>query len=204
MNKILITAGAILLLALLGWAGWNYGLRPEEGTVCTQDAKLCPDGSSVGRTGPNCEFAACPEPEEDSEETPAPEGESGISFQGEVLAGEESPLLDFNQADYETALQTDRLVVLYFYANWCPICAAEIRDALYPAFNQLAGDRVVGFRVNYNDSDTDQSERDLAREFGIAYQHSKIFIRNGQRVLKSPEAWSKSRYLSEIEAALAD
>lgn len=28
--------------------------------VCTMDAKLCPDGSYVGRVGPNCEFAACP------------------------------------------------------------------------------------------------------------------------------------------------
>ncbi len=29
--------------------------------VCTQDAKLCPDGVTyVGRTGPNCSFAACP------------------------------------------------------------------------------------------------------------------------------------------------
>lgn len=27
--------------------------------ACTQEAKLCPDGSYVGRTGPNCEFAAC-------------------------------------------------------------------------------------------------------------------------------------------------
>lgn len=28
--------------------------------ACTQEAKLCPDGSSVGRTGPQCQFAACP------------------------------------------------------------------------------------------------------------------------------------------------
>ena len=28
--------------------------------VCTQDAKQCPDGSYVGRTGPKCEFAPCP------------------------------------------------------------------------------------------------------------------------------------------------
>jgi hypothetical protein len=27
--------------------------------ACTQEAKLCPDGSAVGRTGPNCEFAPC-------------------------------------------------------------------------------------------------------------------------------------------------
>lgn len=30
------------------------------GIVCTQEAKMCPDGSYVGRTGPNCEFAVCP------------------------------------------------------------------------------------------------------------------------------------------------
>lgn len=29
--------------------------------ACTQEARLCPDGSAVGRTGPNCEFPACPE-----------------------------------------------------------------------------------------------------------------------------------------------
>ncbi len=28
--------------------------------ICTQDAMMCPDGSYVGRTGPNCEFAKCP------------------------------------------------------------------------------------------------------------------------------------------------
>jgi len=34
---------------------------PGPGDVyCTMEAKLCPDGSAVGRTGPNCEFAPCP------------------------------------------------------------------------------------------------------------------------------------------------
>lgn len=28
--------------------------------ACTDDAKQCPDGSAVGRVGPNCEFAPCP------------------------------------------------------------------------------------------------------------------------------------------------
>ena len=28
--------------------------------ACTMEAKLCPDGSSVGRSGPKCEFAPCP------------------------------------------------------------------------------------------------------------------------------------------------
>lgn len=32
----------------------------EEAVFCTMDAKQCPDGSYVGRVGPNCEFAPCP------------------------------------------------------------------------------------------------------------------------------------------------
>jgi hypothetical protein len=32
----------------------------DDMTVCTMDAKICPDGSAVGRSGPRCEFAACP------------------------------------------------------------------------------------------------------------------------------------------------
>lgn len=28
--------------------------------ACTAEAKLCPDGSSVGRSGPKCEFSPCP------------------------------------------------------------------------------------------------------------------------------------------------
>jgi hypothetical protein len=34
-------------------------LKPKDG-ICTMEAKLCPDGSYVGRKGPNCEFTKCP------------------------------------------------------------------------------------------------------------------------------------------------
>src|SRR3989344_6941774 len=34
--------------------------KKDSGNSCTMDAKICPDGTSVGRTGPNCEFAPCP------------------------------------------------------------------------------------------------------------------------------------------------
>jgi len=129
-------------------------------------------------------------------------GNKEASFSGQVLAGNSSPLLDFNQADYEKTLSSNKLIVLYFYANWCPICREEV-PKLYAAFNELTSDRVIGFRVNYNDSDTDSDEKNLAREFGIAYQHSKVFLRNSQRILKSPESWDKDRYTREINSALA-
>ncbi len=42
--------------------------RPTPGPVaCTEEAKQCPDGSYVGRSGPNCEFSSCP-----STPTPTP------------------------------------------------------------------------------------------------------------------------------------
>lgn len=31
-----------------------------EPRACPMDARICTDGSTVGRTGPNCEFAPCP------------------------------------------------------------------------------------------------------------------------------------------------
>jgi putative hemolysin len=32
-----------------------------EPVACTADAKLCPDGTGVGRVPPDCEFAPCPD-----------------------------------------------------------------------------------------------------------------------------------------------
>lgn len=123
-------------------------------------------------------------------------------YTGTVLAGKSASLLDFVKADYDAAIKTDKLVVLYFYANWCPICKAEVSSALYPVFNELTTDKVIGFRVSYNDNETDNNERSLAKEFGVAYQHTKVFVKNGQRILKSPESWDKKRYDTEIGKAL--
>jgi hypothetical protein len=36
----------------------------SKSTVCQTDALMCPDGTAVGRQGPDCEFAPCPAPPE--------------------------------------------------------------------------------------------------------------------------------------------
>lgn len=38
----------------------NTSTTNDDGIACTMEAKLCPDGSYVGRTLPNCAFATCP------------------------------------------------------------------------------------------------------------------------------------------------
>lgn len=57
------------LTILLLWWGYNSFFANKQGKACTKEAKICPDGSSVGRTGPNCEFAPCPTPQQP---TPTP------------------------------------------------------------------------------------------------------------------------------------
>ncbi len=55
----LVLASLSMYLALQSLT--YQGGENEESIFCTQDAKLCPDGSYVSRTGKNCEFAQCPE-----------------------------------------------------------------------------------------------------------------------------------------------
>ena len=53
----------ILLISALVFVGVIFFLDAVGSRVpvaCTTEAKLCSDGSAVGRTGPACEFAACP------------------------------------------------------------------------------------------------------------------------------------------------
>ncbi|MCR4330380.1 MAG: thioredoxin family protein, partial [Patescibacteria group bacterium] len=126
------------------------------------------------------------------------DGAMMAKYTGTVLAGSSAPLLEFNKADYDAAIASDKLVVLYFYANWCPVCKEETKNSLYPAFNELTTDKVVGIRVNYKDSDTDKDEENLARQFGVPYQHTKVFVKNGKQILKSPDGWDKARYITEI------
>ncbi len=124
-----------------------------------------------------------------------------VLFTGTVLAGTNSPLLDFTQADYDKAVASKKVVALYFYANWCPTCKAEF-PKMEAVFNAFDSDDIVGFRVNFNDNETDSDEKALAREFGVAYQHTKVLLKNGKRVAKSPEGWDEARYTSEITSLL--
>ena len=55
MKKYFIVIVVIVFIALIGGV-----VQAPKQVACTLEAKLCPDGSSVGRIGPNCEFASCP------------------------------------------------------------------------------------------------------------------------------------------------
>ena|SRR3989344_2908664 len=54
----------ILILVVLGVGGLVYrnALERPGSVACTLEARVCPDGSAVGRTGPSCAFAPCSPP----------------------------------------------------------------------------------------------------------------------------------------------
>lgn len=56
-NRLLFALGLCACIA----AGYFIYTSAQRGAVaCTQEARLCPDGSYVGRSGPACTFAECP------------------------------------------------------------------------------------------------------------------------------------------------
>lgn len=78
----------VVIASVLG-AYWFVASRPQmdEQISCTQEAKLCPNGSAVGRTGPNCEFAACPKVfggDDNQGILPYKSGVSGVVTRGPV------------------------------------------------------------------------------------------------------------------------
>jgi len=191
MNKgfILPLVVVIIVIALIGGGAAYYLVSQQEQRAAATPSPLNPPPSS---------------PTQNTGATTSPlvlvRSNAPVIFTGTVLAGSTAPLLDFTPADFALAKSSGKVIVLYFYANWCPICREEFPLA-EAAFDQLTTPNVVGFRVNFNDNETDQSEKDLAREYGIPYQHTKVIIKNGQQTLKSPETWDTARYITEITNA---
>lgn len=58
---VVIITGLALFLLIIQIAFVAAPLsKSDEVIFCTMEAKLCSDGTAVGRIGPRCEFASCP------------------------------------------------------------------------------------------------------------------------------------------------
>lgn len=60
MKKSYIIIPVVCIAGIVAFTWYTLPITPVL-TACTMEARLCPDGSSMGRTGPNCEFTACPQ-----------------------------------------------------------------------------------------------------------------------------------------------
>src|SRR5690242_10590174 len=92
-TTLLIGLGAAaIVIAIIAYAFVSSMPNPNaalDGTgevFCTQEAKLCPDGTYVGRMPPDCAFAACPgnpepTPSDDASMKTYTDTATGVSYQ---------------------------------------------------------------------------------------------------------------------------
>ena len=57
VGVIIVVAVAVMVFGIYKFGWWGSG---DKNYACTMEAKICPDGTAVGRSGPKCEFAPCP------------------------------------------------------------------------------------------------------------------------------------------------
>jgi len=115
------------------------------------------------------------------------------------LAGTTSPYYRFDKAHFENSMQQSKIIFLDFHADWCPICQSE-KPGILAAFNELNNENVVGYQVHYNDKYTTEDDKEMAKKYGITYQHTKIIIgKDGKVALRSLEVFSKEKVINEIE-----
>lgn len=130
------------------------------------------------------------------EEMAEMEKEHSTTMSG-ILSDGVSKYYDWNKELFDKAIAEGKTVYLEFSANWCPTCQSQ-EPHLIAGFAELNDPNVIGFKIHYKDDQTTDEHTSLAKQYGIAYQHTKVVLKNGKQVLKSPEAWAKDRFLEEM------
>ena len=122
-------------------------------------------------------------------------------YDGQLIAGSETPYVRYNEADFEKAMSEGKAIYIYFYATWCPICVVE-RPKVLTAFDQLGLQNAVGFEAHWNDGQNTEADDNLARKYGVASQHTHIFIgRNGDVLEKTLEGLSSDDIRTKLTEA---
>ncbi|MBI4163850.1 MAG: thioredoxin family protein [Candidatus Aenigmarchaeota archaeon] len=130
--------------------------------------------------------------------SPTTNTENGFNY--ESLPKYASRYYRYSKEAYQSALNEGKVIYLYFYANWCPICK-EARPKILEAFNKMDFDDVIGFEVHYNDGEEKDFDREITRNYQVPYQHTTIIAKNGGQVFKSLEELSADKLIEEIGKA---
>lgn len=108
---------------------------------------------------------------------------------------ENSRYVDYSKSVLDESSKNIR--VLFFYANWCPTCRPA--DENFKENLSKIPEDLTLIRVNYNDSDTDQEEKDLARKYNVTYQHTFVQIDSTGKEIKKWNGGQIDELLAKIK-----
>ncbi|MCR4326665.1 MAG: thioredoxin family protein [Candidatus Roizmanbacteria bacterium] len=144
-------AFTIVIIAVLGMTGYFLMNKNESNTMVKEDTAMMQND------------------EKKTDEKMAQEEDA--MMEEDTMMGD-SRYVTYTMKAFNTTNNTKR--VLFFYANWCPTCIPA--DKNFQDNKEQIPENVTLIRVNYNDPETDQDEKDLAEKYNITYQHTFVQI----------------------------
>lgn len=173
----------------------NIPVPPSQPVACTAEAKQCPDGSYVGRTGPNCEFAVCPAPAPAPAPTPSPVGKScagpNDSICGSGYACVQDcgpPVARIGDLPPPYHCQTNAFAQK---PRMCPICLASNTRIATPAGDVNVTDLKAGMSVWSPDAQGKRISQRISKvsKTAVPSTHHVIhlFLSDGRQVWVSPQ-----------------
>lgn len=95
--------------------------------------------------------------------------------------------VNYSSSTLATAQQSGGQTVLYFHANWCPVC-----QALEPSIKRNVSDLPEGLTILKVDYDRETA---LKQQYGVTYQHTFVQVdANGNKL----KLWSGSTDARDI------
>jgi thioredoxin 1 len=103
--------------------------------------------------------------------------------------------LEVNSTNYDEVINSDKPVVLDFWATWCGPCRA-IAPYIDEIAKEYEGKAIVG-KVNIDDNNDD-----LAIKYGIRNIPAVLFIKDGKVIDKQVGAAGKDVFVQKLKAIL--
>jgi len=92
-----------------------------------------------------------------------------------------SAYTDYTGAEYEKALNDERIILLYFTSNWCSECAKQDK-IITEVFNEFSSEGIMGLKIHILDSETTFETDALAQKFDITKEQSFVALDKSGKV----------------------